>query len=346
MEYLDALLERLTLATAVGYAGTVQDIVVQELKTYGVEARIEQDGSVYGYVPGAHNSGVMIACHIDEIGFMVSSIDRAGRITFSEIGGTDARILPGQEVVVHGKQEVRGYIGAKPPHLVTQEERDAVVPIEKLFIDTGLEVRKTKKLIAIGDYISFRGAYRKLQGDLRSVKSVDNRASVACGMLALKTLAQTERLSTIHFVATSQEEYTGLGARIHSYRLPVHYACVVDVTFGEYPDLSEHEFFALNGGPVLGRGATIPEKLYDVLVEAAKEGEIPYQIEALPEFTGTDADFIAFNREGIPTCLVGIPVRYMHTPVEIVSLSDLESAAKLIAETVALIDRRTRFIPE
>jgi endoglucanase len=340
MEYLDTLLERLTLATGIGYSGTVQDVIVQELKGYGVEARIEQDGSVYGHVPGANDRGVMIACHVDEIGFMVSSIDRAGRITFSEIGGTDARILPGQEVVVHGKREVRGYIGAKPPHLVTKEERDIVVPIDKLFIDTGLEVRTTRKLISIGDYISFRGTYRKLQGDLRSVKSVDNRASVACGMLALKALAQTERLCAIHFVATSQEEYTGLGARIHSYRLPVHYACVVDVTFGEYPDLSEHEFFALNSGPVLGRGATIPEKLYELLVEAAKEGEIPYQIEALPTFTGTDAEDIAFNREGIPTCLISIPVRYMHTPVEVVSLRDIDRAQRLLVHFIKKLDSK------
>ncbi len=339
MEYLDALLEKLTLATGIGYSGNIQDVILEELQKYQIESRIEQDRSVYGYVEGEKDIGVMIACHSDEIGFMVSSIDDAGRISFSEVGGADVRILPGQEVTVHGKKDVRGYIGAKPPHLMTKEERKKVFPIEKLFVDTGLNSREAKKLIGIGDCISFLGAYKKLQGDLRSVKSIDNRASVACGMLIMKTLSQIDHLHSIYFVATSQEEYTGLGARIHSYALPIHYAIVIDVTFGEHPDLNEYEYFPLNKGPVIGRGATIPEKMSDLLFESAKDLEIPYQIEAMPTYTGTDADDIAFNREGIPTCLVGIPVRYMHTPVEVVSLKDIDRANRLIVKFLKKLEK-------
>ncbi len=338
MEYLDALLKKLTLATGVGYSGNITNVILQELRDYHIEAERQEDGSVYGHLKGQKNFGVMIACHIDEIGFMVSTIDDAGRISLSAIGGVDARILPGQEVIVHGKSALNGYIGAKPPHLVTKEERKKVLPLEKLFVDTGLDPREVKKLVKIGDSISFLGAYQKLQGNLRSVKSVDNRASVVCGLLVLRELSKTEHWCNLHFVATSQEEYTGLGARIHSYKLPIHYAVVVDVTFGEYPDLGDEEYFPLNKGPVIGRGATIPERLSELLIETAKESEIPYQIEALPTYTGTDADDIAFNREGIPTCVVSIPVRYMHTPVEVVSLMDVDRTARLIVRYIKRLE--------
>jgi endoglucanase len=341
MDHLDQLLKKLTLATGVGYAGNAADVVREELCSYGIDARIEQDGSVYGCLTGAQDFGVMLACHIDEIGFMVSSVDDSGRIGLSGIGGVDVRILPGQEVVIHGKENVRGYIGAKPPHLLTAEERKQVLPLEKLFVDTGLTPAAVKKAVAIGDCISFLGSYTTLQGDLRSVKAIDNRASVACGLMVMRELSGAERPCHVHFIATSQEEYTGLGARIHSYALPVRYAVVVDVTFGEYPDLKEHEYFPLNSGPVLGRGATIPETLYDILIAAAKEIEIPYQIEALPTYTGTDADAIAFNREGIPTCLVGIPVRYMHTPIEVVSLKDIQRAHRLIVNFLRHLTQQT-----
>lgn len=332
MDYLDELLKRLTLASGVGYSGNIEDVVFEELRTCGVDAQIEKDGSVYGHLKGASDFGVMLACHIDEIGFMVSSVDEAGRISLSGIGGCDVRILPGQEVIVHGKDDIRGYIGAKPPHLLTTDERKKVFPIEKLFVDTGLTPSEVKECVSLGNYVSFLGSYTALQGDLRSVKAIDNRASVACGLMVVKELSRGHRSCDIHFVATSQEEYTGLGARIHSFSLPVSYAIVVDVTFGEYPDLKDHEYFPLNSGPVIGRGATIPEKLHEALIAAAKKIEIPYQIEAIPTYTGTDADAIAFNREGIPTCLVGIPVRYMHTPVEVVSLKDIDRAYRLIVQ--------------
>ena len=330
MEYLDKLLEKLTLAKGIGYAGDVKNIILQELEKLNITAKIEQDGSVSGFLAGTDDIGVMLACHIDEIGFMVSAIDNEGRIRFSEIGGTDARILPGQEVVVLGKKELRGYIGAKPPHLVTKEEYSKVLPIEKLFIDTGMPATKLKQIVKVGDCISFLGKYKKLQGNLRSVKSLDNRASVACGILVMKELTQISHTSNLYFVATSQEEYTGLGAKIHSYKLPIDYAIVVDVTFAEHPDLKESEYLPLDKGPAIGRGATIPEKLHQLMVAAAKQADIPYQIEAMATYTGTDADTIAFNREGIPTCVIGIPLRYMHTPVEVVSLKDIERTARLI----------------
>lgn len=334
MDKIDRLLQDLTHATGIGYGGSVRDIIAAELRSYGLQAQVHDDGSVTGHAPGNGATGVMIACHLDEIGFMVSRIDDAGRLSFSQVGGVDGRILPGQEVVVHGKRDLRGYIGAKPPHLMSPDERKQVIPSEQLFIDCGLAAGDVKKKVTIGDYVSFRNVYQRLKDDYRSAKSLDNRASVACGLLAMKELAAVDHTHDIYFVATSQEEFSGLGARIHSHRLPITYAVVIDVTYGQYHGSGDEECYALNKGPAIGRGATIPEKLYNMFIKAAKKLEIPYQIEALVADTGTDAEDIAFNKDGIPTGLVSIPVRYLHTPVEVVCLKDIERASRLVIEFV------------
>ena len=341
MEKLDRLLQELTQADGVGYGGDITEVIKQALANVSVGARIEQDGSVSAYLKGSGRSGLMLACHIDEIGYMVSRVDEAGRIFFSEIGGADPRVLPGQQVTVIGKKKYSGYIGFKPPHLLSAEERKRVLPVEELFVDVGLKPELVRKNVQVGDYITFKGGYSKMQDDLRSAKALDNRASVACGILVLSELVKTEHVLHVHFVATSQEEYTGLGARTHAFKTPVEFAIIVDVTHAEHPDLKEHQYSPLNGGPVIVRGATVPAKLSNLMMKTARELEIPYQIQPIPSRTGTDADDIAFSREGIASCIVGIPLRYMHTPVEIVSLKDIERAARLITEFIKRLGEAT-----
>ncbi len=332
IEYLDNLLQRICESNWVGHTGNTTEIVLKEMKPFVDNDFIFPDGSAYGFIKGANNLDVLLACHIDEIGFIVNYIEENGFLRFKEVGGADNRILPGQEVIVLGRKQIKGYIGVKPPHLMKKEESEKVITIDKLFIDTGLAPEMVKKYISIGDFICFAGHYSKLQGDLRSVKSLDNRASVACGILIMRELSELGSSVNLHFVATNQEETTGLGAKIHSYRLKLDYGIVIDVTHGEYPGLSEGEYYNLNKGPAIGCGATIPKRLFKLLVETAKSLEIPYQVEPLPAYTGTDADAIAFNKEGIPTCVLGIPLRYMHTPVEVVSLKDVERTARLVIE--------------
>lgn len=332
IEYLDKILKKICEAGGLGYTGNVAEIVKDEIKSFAEDVKVFDDGSVYGVINGTKKVQVMLACHLDEIGFLVTYVEKNGFLRFRPVGGCDERILPGQEVIIFGRKPVKGYLGVKPPHLMTREEQQKVLTIDKLYIDTGLRPRVLKRLIRIGDMICFAGYYNKLQGDMRSAKALDNRASVACAIFIMRELAKIGSPVTLHFVATSQEEFTGLGARIHSYRLKLDYGIVIDVTHGEYPGLSEGEYFGLNKGPAIARGATIPQKLYQLLVETAKAHEIPYQIEPLPGQTGTDADVIAFNKEGIPTCLLGIPLRYMHTPVEVVCLKDIERTGRLVLE--------------
>lgn len=338
MDYLDRLLEKLTHAIGVGYGGDVSAVIHQCLGAAHIPAVIEKDGSVVAQLKGRGKSGVMLACHADEIGYMVSRIDGEGRIFISEIGGADVRILPGQEVIVTGKRKLTGYIAAKPPHLLSKEDREKAPRLEDLFVDTGLEPSAVMKDVRVGDYVTFDGQYGKLPGNLRVVKALDNRASVACGILVLKKLARKKCNMDVHFVATSQEEYTGLGAKIHAYRLPIEYGVVIDVTHAEHPDLKEYEYSPLNSGPTILRGATIPPGLFERLTKTAKKFKIPYRVEAVASVTGTDAEDIAFNRDGIPTCVLNIPLRYMHTPIEVVSLKDIERTAALVAHFIRGFD--------
>ncbi len=331
MADLDTILECLTQAVSVGYSGDAAAAVEKLLAEEGIPARAEKDGSVSANLKGSGNGAVMIACHIDEIGFIVSRIDDRGRLYISAVGGFDPRILPGQEVVVLGRKRLRGYIAVKPPHLLQKEERERAPLFDDLFIDTGLSPASVRKNVRLGDSISLYGPYKRLSSDLRQSKALDNRASVACGMLILKELAKTEHALDVHFIATSQEEYTGLGATTHAYRLGVDYGVAIDVTHGEHPDLKEYEYHALGSGPAIVRGATVPPRLFELLVETAKSTDIPYQIEPVARDTGTDAEDMAFTRQGIPTCVVSIPLRYMHTPVEVVSLGDIMNTARLVA---------------
>ncbi len=330
MEYLDNLLEKLVNASGMGYHGDIQDVIKRELDLLPIQAAIEKDGSVTGYHHGVEKTAIMIACHSDEIGFIINRIDDSGLVFLSEIGGTDARVLPGQEMLIHGREKIRGCIGAKPPHLLTADENQKVVPIDDLFVDTGLPAESVRAICQIGDCITFYSPYRRLTADLRTSKALDNRVGVACGMMVMRELVNVRHRAGVYFVATSHEEFSGLGARVHSYRLPVDYSVVIDVTFGDHPELKEHEGFALGSGVVIGRGPTVPEKLARALTEIARTLDIPYQYELSTRSTGTDADEIAFNRSGIPSCIVMIPVRNMHSPVEIVSLRDIERAARLI----------------
>lgn len=326
------------MADGIGYAGDIAGVIERAARAEGMQAVLEKDRSVSIHLKGSGRGAVMLACHIDEIGFMVDRVDDAGRIFFSTVGGADVRILPGQAVSILGRERFDGYIAIKPPHLSAKEELKRVPRLEELFIDTGMAPDIVRESISIGDCICFNVQYGKMDGGLRTAKALDNRASVACGIAVLRELARLDHGLDVHFVATSQEEYTGLGASVHAYRLPVDYAIVVDVSHGEHPDLKEHERFPLNSGPTIVRGATVPAVLFDRLVNTAQRSGIPYQIEPAPSATATDADDIAFSREGIPTCIIGIPLRYMHTPVEVVSLGDIEAGVHLITNFIKALE--------
>ena len=313
------------------------------------------DTDVHGNVTVALNPKgfprIMLAGHCDQIGMMVTYINDNGYIFVSSIGGIDPAILPGSRVVVHSKHgPIEGVIGRRPIHVLKPDERGGKVELRELWIDIGSKNRKeTERVIGVGDAITFRLEMIRLGSDLVTSPGLDNKCGTFVVMEALRLCSARKLQCALFAVSTVQEEVGLRGAKTSCYGIDPQVGIAVDVTHAtDYPDIDKrtHGDLKIGGGPVIVRGANINPPLEAKLIATAKTKRIPIQIEATPGGTGTDANALQLTRAGVATALIGIPNRYMHTPVEIVSLSDLEAAAKLIAATVAGINRRTKFIPE
>jgi putative aminopeptidase FrvX len=332
------LLKKLTKAQGIsGYEAPVRELVRQEFAPYSHEVLVTKMGSVVGI---RHGSGpaprrkVMLSAHMDEIGLRVTGIEK-GFLKITKVGGSDARVMLGQEVIVHGRRELPGMVGSRPPHVLPPAERDQVILFDKLFVDVGLPEAQVKRLVRVGDLISIRREACELKGGLFSGKALDDRASVAAVVVCLETLASRQHQWDVMGVASVQEEITFLGAATSAYGIHPDVAIAIDVTFGEQNGVSDAQTFGVGKGPTIGIGPNFHPKLVQALVDTAGKLEMPYQMDPTPGHSGTDAWPIQVAREGIPTALLSIPLRYMHTPVETVALKDIERTGKLMAEFIA-----------
>ncbi|WP_422443765.1 M42 family metallopeptidase [Thermoanaerobacterium sp. DL9XJH110] len=303
--------------------------------------RVEEDrlGNVIGLKKGLKGEfKVMLAAHMDEIGLMVKQIDDKGFIRFAFVGGVDQRILPAQEVVIHGRQEIKGIIGNKPPHIQEPEERKKSIKSEDMFIDTGLPADEVKKLVRVGDFITLKRKPLELLNDTFSSSALDDRAGIAAIIVVLQELNRLSFSADVYAVATVQEEVGLRGAIVSSFSIYPHIGVAIDVCHANMPDVPEEETQKLGRGPVLALGPNIHPKLFHRLKELADDYKIPYQIDPEPSSTGTDAWAMQITREGIPTALVSIPLRYMHTTVETLALDDIKMAGRLLALFISSID--------
>lgn len=329
MERIDDLLKKLSESYAVsGQEGKINDLVQSELSGFCDSVETDQFGNIIALKKGKVKGSAVVACHIDEIGFTVKDIE-GGYIKFDEDVGCDGRILPGQRVVILTEPPIFGVVGTRPPHYTTREERGKVIPLKDLFVDTGLGPEELKSRVKIGDVIGFHGPYLTLQGCFRSGKSFDNRVGVTCG---IEILRQAEPYYDLYLVLSVQEEFSGLGAMITGYRIDPNFAIVIDCTHGPHPSQPEYLTFEMDKGPVFGTGPTLDRRLLDEIKKLADARKIPYRIEALPRDTGTDADSIAFTKAGIRTMLVQVPIRYMHSPVEVVCIRDINKTVSILKE--------------
>jgi len=304
---------------------------------------------------------VMLAGHIDEIGLQVSHIDEDGFLFFAEIGGWDSQVLVGQRVRVlaSGGEDpspddpgVPGVIGKKPIHLLKKEEQDRATKVKDLWIDLGCSNREEvgDLGVRVGDPVVLDAPWVQLAGDRIASRAVDNRIGAYVVLEALRMLAADPPQAAVMAVATVQEEiaYSGGGARSSAFSLEPDLALVVDVTFStDVPDIDKRELgeHKVGGGPVLSRGSANHPTIVQRLVDAAKAEGIPFTLQAAPKATRTDADAIHLVRMGIPTGLVSVPNRYMHSPNEVVSLGDLERAAGLLAAFVRRLEPGTDLTP-
>ena len=296
---------------------------------------------------------VMFAGHIDEIGVMVTHVDDEGYLSFDTIGGWDHQVFVGQRVILLGRSgQVTGVVGKKAIHLMEREERDKASKVEDLWIDIGAASRgEAESRIRIGDPgVLAAGVLEFPNGRLVS-RCIDNRIGAFVVLEALRLLAQDRPKGTVTAVATSREEIaaTGGGARSSVHQLEPDVAIVIDVTHAtDYPGIEKrkHGDYRLGDGPTIGRGASVSEIVFELLVETAETEQIPYQIEAASRDTHTDAEAIFNAHRGVATGLVSVPNRYMHSPNEMVALEDLDRTARLLAAFARRLGPETSFVPQ
>jgi putative aminopeptidase FrvX len=344
-------LKRLSEATGVsGYEAEVRAVIQDLLTGLADEVRVDRLGNLIAVKratapvlpsPSGSPHRVMLAAHMDEIGLMVSKIEK-GFLHVAGVGGFDQRVLPGQEVLVHARQPLPGIIGSRPPHVLPRDQRSKVIPMSELLIDVGLLEDRVMELVRVGDLVSLRRQAVELQGGLLAGKALDNRACVTAMIGCLDALRSRYHTWDVFAVATVQEEVSLLGAFTATFGVVPDVGVALDVTFGDQVGVSEDETLSLGKGPAIAFGPNIHPRLFDRLVEVAKANEIPYQVEPTPGATGTDAWAMQITQAGIPTALVSIPLRYMHTSVETVNTRDVERAARLLADFIAGLDDALR----
>jgi len=289
--------------------------------------------------PGKKVPRVMLAAHMDEIGLIITKIEKDGFLRFSTIGGFDQRVLLGQEVTVHGRRELRGVIGAKPPHIQKPDEQKKAVKMEDLFIDIGFDsAEAVEELVGIGDLATINQKARALQGSFVAGKAFDDRAGVAAILECFKALDSLNFSAEVYGVATVQEEVGLRGAITSTYGIVPDIGIAIDVGFGDSPGLPEWQTIKLSGGPAIGLGPHVHPALHRRMVDTAKEWRIPYSIDPSPYPGGTDAYAIQVTQAGIPTILLSIPLRYMHTPIETLDYDDVKNTGRLMALFIAGLD--------
>ena len=326
-----------------GFEGPVREILKDAWQ--GLADTIETD--VVGNLVALRRGGgseprrrAMVTAHMDEIGLMVDRIDGAFLRVIS-LWGVDRRTLLNQPVIVHGERPLPGLIGSRPPHVLPQSERGKFQAIPDLVVDTGLPERELRKLVPIGSPVSIDQHAIRLNSGLVTGKALDNRASTAALTAILEGLSQRPTEWDVEVTATVQEENNHTGIITSAWRTRPDLALVIDTTWAVGVGVSEDRGYKMGDGPLLAIGPNAHPKLFELVREAAERHEIPLGVEPMTGRSGTDGWFTQISREGIPTAILSIPIRSMHTPAEIVALKDIERAARLAVEVVAALDEGT-----
>lgn len=320
-----------------GHEGPVRILIADAWEPLTDELSTSRIGSLHGLRWGEGpepRPSILLASHMDAIGLMVTKVVD-GFLHLTAVGGVDHRVLPGQIVTVHGREDLPGLIVQPPSHLLPDEAQKGPVPLEHLLVDTGLLPDEVEQKVRTGDLVSFAQEPIEMGDDFLAGHTLDNRASVAALTDFLAMLQKRSHAWDVWAVATVQEEETLAGALTSAYQLEPKLAVAVDVTFARGPGSPKHKSFASEKGIALGWGPNIHPGLHRALKETADRLEIPSQKEAMPRHSGTDAQALQIARAGIPTMVVSIPLGYMHTPVEMLSLKNVRRAARLLANFVA-----------
>lgn len=325
-------LRLLTIAAGVsGEEFPASTAAAELLGKYAENVKIDAFGNVTGFIRSDNPAAktLMLDAHIDRVGLIVTYIDENGFIGVGKCGSPDLRTLLAQSVTIHGKKDVFGVISTLPPHV----SKDKGVPeIGDIFIDAGFSKEEAENVISLGDKITVNSSFRELCGEQISASAVDDRSGVCAVLEALDMLEKPSYNIAISFSAC--EEVGERGAKMTAFSIQPDEAIVVDVSFGNTPDCSAKSTAVLGSGVMIGFSAALDREMSEKLCKIAENSQIPFTREIMPESTGTNADAIGKSGKGVKCCTLSFPIRYMHTPVETVDLSDIRATARLICEYV------------
>jgi len=333
-----------------GFEWPAQEVIREYLTPYADDIRVDVMGNLIATLNPEGKPRVMLAGHCDEIGLMVRFITEEGFVHFSPIGGVDPHLVTGQKVNIRGRNgAVLGVVGKKAIHLMEADERKKVLDFHQQWIDIGARNREeAEDRIAVGDPITFAHEFDQLGGEIAVARSFDDKMGSFVCAEALR-LARERRIGAcLVAVSTVQEEVGARGAATSAFSVQPDVAIAVDVGHAtDYPDADKKRVgdTRLGRGPILHRGANINPVVAERLFAAAKSAGIGYQMQAMPGRSGTDAWEMQIARGGIATAVVSVPLRYMHTPIEVMHLGDIEASAALLAEFAAGLTPDVSFVP-
>ena len=329
------LFDLLMSASPSGFEEPAARVWRAEAESFADEVSVDTNGNSVARLRGS-GPKVVIEGHVDEIGLMVTHVDGDGFVWFRPIGGWDDQILTGQRVRIMGSDgPVAGVIGRKPAHLLSADDRGKASRVKDLWIDIGATSGdQAKERVTTGDPVVIEQPILDMGNNRIAGRGVDNRMGAWVALETLRALSGERPAADVYALAAVQEEITFLGAHTSAFALEPDVAIVLDVTHAtDHPDSDKRGQgeIKIGGGPVLSRGSAVNPVVFGRLADLARRNEIPFAVDAAPRSTGTDADAIAPARGGVPTGVVSVPNRYMHSPNEIISLDDLDAAVRLIA---------------
>lgn len=342
------LKQMLSLPGLTAHEAPVREVIAENWKPLVDELTVSRMGSLHGLKrgtapladPSAPRPKILLAAHMDAIGLIVTGISEGGLLRFFRVGGVDPRILPGTPVTVHARGGGLPAVVVQPPDaLLPASLRGKPVKMEYLFIDTGLEPDEVKAQVRVGDLVSFATQPTELSGDVISGHSLDNRASVAALTVCLEELRRAGHVWDVYAVATVQEEETLMGGFTSPYEIGPQICVAVDVTHAKGPMANDWRTVPMGKGFALDWGPNTHPVLFEDFKALADRLDMPYAVEVYPSGSGTDAMGMQIVNEGIPTMVVSIPLRYMHTPVEVVSYKDIARTGRLLAAFIAGLEQ-------
>lgn len=340
MNIAETIIELCSMAGPSGFETAVGKRLGELMAPYVDEIKTDVMGNVIGVKKcGKENAKkLLFDAHMDEIGFIVTGVEE-GFLRFATLGGVDSRMLPASEVIVLTEPPITGVIATMPVHVLKPGESDNAVKTEDLVIDIGMSQEKAEELVPLGTPVIYGTGVRRLGKDMICGKSLDDRSCVASILYALEMLKDKKLNVDLYVLFSTQEEVGLRGARTGGYSVNPDWCVAVDVGFAKTPDCKTYQTKELGGGVVIGRGPNMNRKLTELAVSLAKKREIKYQIGVEPEGnSGTNAAVLQIAREGAATALFSLPLKYMHTPVEVISMEDVETTAKLLCAVAESLD--------